>query len=247
MYIKEILKEEKGKEMDHILLIKFLNMLEIGKKTLFLGKEDCLEMENYFFKEISKWVLNMGLGNINMIMETLLKVIILKMKKEAKENIILSKVEYYNHNLILIHLRYPQSIWLMVRFIQANKEMVLDRVLEKQFTWMDLLMTDNGIMTRNMVMDSFSMLMVQNITDNGKKICAEGMEHIIILITIDMKVIGIMIFKMVWEHITIPMEIFIKDNGLTENLMDKETIFIVQAKEYIREIGKKEKNKDLES
>lgn len=83
--------------------------------------------------------------------------------------------------------------------------------------------------------------------DNGKKICVKDMEHIIILIMIDMKVIGMMIFKMVLEHITIPTEIFIKENGLKENLMDKAIIFIMLVKEFIKAIGKMEKNKDLDN
>ena len=102
-------------------------------------------------------------------------------------------------------------------------------------------------MIKNMAMVSLFMLMELNIMDNGKKICVEDMEHIIILIMIDMKVIGMMIFKMVLEHIIIPMEIFTKENGLKENLMDKAIIFIMLVNEFIKAIGKMEKNKDLDN
>ena len=73
------------------------------------------------------------------------------------------------------------------------------------------------------------------------------MEIISTQMVIDMKVIGIMTYKMVLEHTIIQMVIFTKANGLMESLMEKETIFIMEIKEYIKEIGKMEKKKDLES
>lgn len=68
-----------------------------------------------------------------MKMETLLKVTILKMRREEKENIISRRVECYNLSSILIHLRFPKFTWLMVQFIQVSKKMVLGKVREKQF------------------------------------------------------------------------------------------------------------------
>jgi hypothetical protein len=62
---------------------------------------------------------------------------------------------------------------------------------------------------------------------------------------IDIKVIGILIYKMEWELIIILIMIYIKDNGLMGNLMEKVTISIMEIKEYIKVIGKMVKNKDL--
>ncbi len=73
------------------------------------------------------------------------------------------------------------------------------------------------------------------------------MEHIIILMVINIKVIGLMIFNKEWVHIIIKMVIFIKDNGNMENLMDKEIISIKVVKLSIKEIGKMVKNKVLVS
>jgi hypothetical protein len=50
----------------------------------------------------------MDLENINIKMEIILREIILRMKKEAKENIIFMKVEFYNLNLILGPLRFQK-------------------------------------------------------------------------------------------------------------------------------------------
>lgn len=70
------------------------------------------------------------------------------------------------------------------------------------------------------------------------------MELIIILIVINIKEIGLMIFNKEWAPIIIRMEIYIKDSGKMENPMDKEIISIKVAKLSIKETGKMEKNKD---
>lgn len=69
------------------------------------------------------------------------------------------------------------------------------------------------------------------------------MVHTNIQIETDIKVIGTTIFKMGLEHIIILMVIYTKENGLMENHMEKEIIFIMETKEYIREIGKMGKKK----
>ena len=62
-----------------------------------------------------------------------------------------------------------------------------------------------------------------------------------------MREIGIMIFKMGLGLITIQMVISIKENGLMENRMEKATIFTMEIKEFLREIGRMGKNKVLVS
>lgn len=89
--------------------------------------------------------------------------------------------------------------------------------------------------------------MTQSIMVNGKKMFEKVMVHINTQMVIDIRVIGIMIYKMVLELIIIQMVIFIKVNGLMVSLMEKEIISIMEIKEFIREIGKMEKNKALES
>lgn len=68
-----------------------------------------------------------------------------------------------------------------------------------------------------------------------------------ILMVIDMKVIGAMIFRVESELIIIPTVISIRVNGLMENLMEKETISIMGIKECIRVTGRMEKRKALEN
>jgi hypothetical protein len=82
--------------------------------------------------------------NLNIKMVIIFKEIILKIKKEEKENIILAKEEFYNHNLIPIHHKYPKSIYQMVQFISVNKRMVLVKVLVELLTLMVVIMMDSG-------------------------------------------------------------------------------------------------------
>ena len=94
-------------------------------------------------------------------------------------------------------------------------------------------------------MGNINIWMRLNIMDNGKTILGKVMEHIITQMEIDMKVIGAMISRTVLGLTIIQMGIFTKVNGRKENKMDKETIFTMAAKEFIREIGRKAKKKGL--
>lgn len=94
-------------------------------------------------------------------------------------------------------------------------------------------------------MDNINIWMRRNIMGNGKMISEKVMEHIIIQMGIDMKVIGIMIFKMGLVLTIIQMVIFIKENGAKGSKMEKETTFTMVTKEFIREIGRKAKKKGL--
>ena len=58
---------------------------------------------------------------------------------------------------------------------------------------------------------------------------------------------GITIFKMEMERIITRMVIFTKESGKMENLIAMEITFIAKRKEFTKVIGKKEKNKDLDS
>jgi len=100
-------------------------------------------------------------------------------------------------------------------------------------------------MIKNMEMGNINIWMRLNIMDNGKTILGKVMEHIIIQMEIDMKVIGIMIFRMGLGLIIILMGIFTRVNGRKGSKMDKETIFTMATKEFIKEIGRKAKKKGL--
>jgi hypothetical protein len=63
----------------------------------------------------------------------------------------------------------------------------------------------------------------------------------------NIKVSGTMTFKTELELIIMQMEIYIKVNGIMVNNMDKEITYIKMEKLFIKEIGKKEKNKDLDN
>ena len=73
------------------------------------------------------------------------------------------------------------------------------------------------------------------------------MELINIQMEINIKVTGTKTCKMVEEHIITQMVIFIKANGLMEDSMEMETIFMHHKKECIKVIGKKGRNKVLAS
>jgi hypothetical protein len=103
----------------------------------------------------------------------------------------------------------------------------------------------NGLMTKKMVVDNTNTKMRPDIMGNGKKISEKDMELIIILMEIDMRGIGILIYKMEWVLIIITTMISIKVNGLMENLMAKVIIFIMGTKVYIKVIGKMVRRKDL--
>lgn len=62
-----------------------------------------------------------------------------------------------------------------------------------------------------------------------------------------MKETGIMIFKKEWGPITIQTVTFTKVNGIMESQMDKGITFTKVEKQYIKETGKMEKNKVLDS
>lgn len=83
--------------------------------------------------------------------------------------------------------------------------------------------------------------------DNGRRMLEKDMEHIIIQMEIDIKEIGVTIFKVELVHIIIQTAIFIRENGLMANLMGKEIIFTMEIKVSTKEIGKMEKNKDLDN
>ena len=70
---------------------------------------------------------------------------------------------------------------------------------------------------------------------------------IIIRMVTDMKAIGISIFRAESAHITILMEIFIRESGLMENPMVKVTTFTMGTKESTKAIGKMERSRDLEN
>ena len=94
-------------------------------------------------------------------------------------------------------------------------------------------------------MDNINIWMRPNIMGNGKMISEKVMEHTIIQMEIDMKVIGIMIFRMGLGLIITLMGIFTKVNGKKGSKMDKETTFTMATKEFIKEIGRKAKKKGL--
>lgn len=70
--------------MELIGLTKSINILGSGKKIVFGVKENFLEMKKFSLKAYFKRVLNMEMGNINMIMGIYLKEIILRIRKEEK-------------------------------------------------------------------------------------------------------------------------------------------------------------------
>lgn len=82
---------------------------------------------------------------------------------------------------------------------------------------------------------------------NGKKTFEKAMELIIILMAIDMKEIGILIFKVALEPIIIQTVIFTKVNGWMESQTVKATIYITEIKVYIRATGKMAKSKALDN
>ena len=112
----------------------------------------------------------MEMENIDMIMEIIFKEIILKMVKEAKENIILVKVVFLNLNLILHLLKFLKYIQQMVQFMLDNKEMDLEKDQVRLLMQMEVFMMDNGQVIKNMVMGNFNMLIKLNILVNGKMI-----------------------------------------------------------------------------
>ena len=73
------------------------------------------------------------------------------------------------------------------------------------------------------------------------------MELMFIQTGTSIKVSGAMTFKTELEHIIMQMEIYTKVNGLMVSSMDKEITYIKMEKLFIKEIGKKEKNKDLDN
>lgn len=83
--------------------------------------------------------------------------------------------------------------------------------------------------------------------DNGKEISVKVMELTIIQIVTALKEIGIMISKMESVHTIIPMETFIRVNGLMGNLMVRAIIFIMEIKVFTRVTGKMVRKKDLEN
>lgn len=80
---------------------------------------------------------------------------------------------------------------------------------------------------------------------NGKKTFGKVMEHIIIQMVIDMKEIGILIFKVESELIIIQMVIFTKVSGWMASLTAKAIISTMEIKAFIRVIGKTVKSKAL--
>lgn len=87
--------------------------------------------------------------------------------------------------------------------------------------------------------------MRQSTMASGKRTFERVMELIIIQMVIDMKEIGILIFKVELEPIIILMEIFTKVNGWMVSLTAKVTISTMEIKAFIRAIGKTVKNKGL--
>jgi len=73
------------------------------------------------------------------------------------------------------------------------------------------------------------------------------MELTFTLMEINTKVNGIMMFKMGSEHTTIQTEIYIKDNGIMVNSMDKATIYIKVEGQFIKATGNKAKSKVLDN
>lgn len=80
---------------------------------------------------------------------------------------------------------------------------------------------------------------------NGKKTFEKAMELIIIRMAIDMKEIGILIFKVALEPIIIQMAIFTKVNGWMESQTVKAITYITEIKVSIRATGKMAKSKAL--
>ena len=109
-FIKVNFWKVKGVEKDYIHSKKYSNMLGNGSIIVFGDKENSWRMSKHFLKEVLKKVWSMEMENIDMIMEIIFKEIILKMVKEAKENIILVKVVFLNLNLILHLLKFLKYI-----------------------------------------------------------------------------------------------------------------------------------------
>jgi hypothetical protein len=138
----------------------------------------------------------MAKEGIDTKMEIILKAIILKIKKEVGEDTILTKEEFYNHNLIHFLPKSQRFIYLMALFMLENKKMVRDKVQEKLLILMEAFMMDNGKAIKSMEQGNFNMLIKQNIMDNGKEMFEKGMALITIQMEINIKVIGAEIFKM---------------------------------------------------
>ena len=73
------------------------------------------------------------------------------------------------------------------------------------------------------------------------------MGHINIRMETDMKETGTMISRMELEPIITLMGISIRENGSMGNLMEKETTYTMETKEFTRATGKMERRKDLVS
>jgi hypothetical protein len=69
----------------------------------------------------------------------------------------------------------------------------------------------------------------------------------IIPMAIDMKAIGILIFRMEWELIIIPITIYTRESGLMENQMEKGITFIMEIRVSIKGIGRMERSRDLDN
>lgn len=115
---------ENDKVMVYIYLIKFIVMKVIGKIIVFMEMVDFLKIINCFFKDSFKMDLNMVMVNTNILMGISLKENTLRIKKEAKEGILLIREEFYNLILILILPRFLKFHYLMVPLIMVSKKMV---------------------------------------------------------------------------------------------------------------------------
>lgn len=89
-------------------LIRYINIWVNGNTTAFGGKENYTKINKFFSRECSRKDWNMDKGDSSMTMAIISKEIILKMRKEEKENIISVKAVFSSHNLIQTHLKYQK-------------------------------------------------------------------------------------------------------------------------------------------
>lgn len=149
---------------------KFTSTLENGRRIAFGGKENCIEINKYFSKAISKRGLSTGPANTNMITVMCFRATTSKTKKGERADIISIKVEYWNRNLIRPLPRFRKLFYPMDQFMLGNRKMGPGRAQVKLHMSMEASMMVSGSTIRSMEMVNINIWMIQSIMANGRKI-----------------------------------------------------------------------------
>jgi hypothetical protein len=124
IFIKANSNMENVKVTDLTSLIKSINIKASSKIIISMEKEKYSEIKNYSSKDNSKMDLNMETESINIKVVISFKEDILKMKKEAEENISLQKEDYFSHSLIQDLLKYQRYHYQTELFMLENNATV---------------------------------------------------------------------------------------------------------------------------